>query len=187
MILILAGVSGSGKTTVGSMLAARLGWRFADADGFHPAASIEKMRAGIPLADEDRWPWLRAIAAWMDERIARGEPAVVTCSALRRSYRDLLLAGRPGARMIFLTADREVIARRLAARPGHFFPAQLLSTQFDALEPPGPDERVLCVVPADEPADTVAAIIAVLCLQERVPGEGAAAPGTAGGDHEAEA
>lgn len=188
----MAGVSGSGKTTVGGMLAARLGWQFADADGFHPAASIEKMRAGIPLADEDRWPWLRAIAAWMDERIARGESAVVTCSALKRSYRDLLLAGRPSARMIFLAADREVIARRLAARPGHFFPAQLLSTQFDALEPAGPDERVLCMVPADEPADTVAAIIAVLCLEERglrerMPGEGAAAPGAAGGDHEAEA
>src|SRR6266567_4611663 len=116
MILIVAGVSGSGKTTVGALLAGRLGWRFADADGFHPAANVEKMRAGIPLTDDDRWPWLRAIAAWMDERIARSEPAVITCSALKRSYRDLLLDGRPGARMIFLAADPQVLAR--GWRPG---------------------------------------------------------------------
>ena len=95
MILIVAGVSGSGKTTVGAMLAGRLGWRFADADDFHPAANVEKMRAGIPLTDADRWPWLRAIDAWMDERIAAGESAVLGCSALKRSYRDVLLGGRP--------------------------------------------------------------------------------------------
>ena len=101
-ILIVAGVSGSGKTTMGAMLAGRLGWPFADADDFHPAANVEKMRAGIPLTDEDRWPWLRAIAAWMDERIAAGESAVLGCSALKRSYRDMLLGGRPEAQMIFL-------------------------------------------------------------------------------------
>jgi len=183
MILIVAGVSGSGKTTVGAMLAGRLGWRFADADDFHPAANIEKMRAGIPLTDEDRQPWLRAIAGWMDERIAGGEPAVLGCSALKRSYRDLLLGGRPQAQMIFLAVDREVLARRLAARHGHFFPRQLLGTQLDALEPPEPDERVISVIPAGEPAETVASIIAVLW-----PGEGAASgtSGAAGGDHEAE-
>jgi gluconokinase len=178
MILIVAGVSGSGKTTVGAMLAGRLGWRFADADDFHPAANVEKMRAGIPLTDEDRWPWLRAVAAWMDERIARGESAVVGCSALKRSYRDLLLGGRPQAQMIFLAVDREVLAQRLAARSGHFFPQQLLGTQLDALEPPQPGEHVLSVVPAD-PADTVAAIIALLWPDGGAP--------TAGGDHEAEA
>jgi gluconokinase len=172
MIVIMAGVSGSGKTTVGALLASRLGWRFADADGFHPAANVEKMRAGIPLTDDDRWPWLRAIAAWMDERIARGEPAVITCSALKRSYRDLLLDGRPGAWMIFLAADRQLLARRLAARHGHFFPGQLLGTQFDALEPPQPGERVLSVVPAEDPAATVDAILALPCPEE---------------DHEAEA
>ena len=164
MIVIVAGVSGSGKTTVGILLADRLGWRFADADDFHPAANVAKMRAGIPLTDADREPWLRAIAAWMDERIARGEDAVVGCSALKRSYRDLLLAGRPEARMIFLATDREVLARRLAARHGHFFPEQLLGTQLDALEPPAPDERVLTVVPADDPAATVTSIIALLCI-----------------------
>ncbi len=162
MIVIVAGVSGSGKTTVGALLAGRLDWRFADADDFHPAANVEKMRAGIPLTDADRWPWLRAVGAWMDERIAGGEDAVVACSALKRSYRDLLLGGRPEARMVFLAPDREVLARRLAARHGHFFPGQLLGTQFDALEPPGPDERVLTVVPADNPAATVEKIIALV-------------------------
>ena len=173
MIVIVAGVSGSGKSTVGALLAGLLGWRFADADEFHPAANVEKMRAGVPLTDEDRWPWLRAIATWMDERIAAGEQAVVTCSALKRSYRDVLLTGRPQARMVFLTPDREVVARRLAARHGHFFPEQLLGSQFTALEPPAPDEPVLTVVPSGDPQATADAIIAVLFPQ--------------GGDHEAQA
>jgi gluconokinase len=191
MILIVAGVSGSGKTTVGAMLAGRLGWRFADADEFHPAANIEKMRAGTPLTDDDRWPWLRAIGAWMDERIARGESAVLTCSALKRSYRDMLLGGRPQARMVFLAADRQVLARRLAARHGHFFPQQLLGTQFADLELPQPDEHVVTIVPADDPADTVTSIIAVLFGGEKGPSAGTATPPSAsdaaGGDHEAEA
>ena len=183
-ILIVAGVSGSGKTTVGAMLAGRLRWPFADADDFHPAANVEKMRAGIPLTDEDRWPWLRAIAAWMDERIARDEPAVITCSALKRSYRDILLGGRPQAQMIFLAVDREELTRRLTARHGHFFPEQLLGTQLDALDPPQPDEHVLSVVPADGPGATVASIIAIMWPgEDAVPG----ASGAAGGDHEAEA
>jgi carbohydrate kinase (thermoresistant glucokinase family) len=162
MIVIVAGVSGSGKTTVGALLAGRLGWRFADADDFHPAANVEKMRAGIPLTDEDRWPWLRAIAAWMDERIAGGENAVVACSALKRSYRDLLLDGRPQARMVFLIPDRDLLARRLAARHGHFFPEQLLGTQFIDLEPPEADEHVLTVVPAGDPQAIVEEIIALV-------------------------
>ena len=173
MIVIVAGVSGSGKSTVGALLAGRLGWRFADADGFHPAANVEKMRAGVPLTDEDRWPWLLAITAWMDERIAAGESAVVTCSALKRSYRDLLLDGRPQARMVFLALDREVLTRRLAARHGHFFPEQLLGTQLTDLEPIQPDERVVTVVPDGDPEATADAIIAVLFPQ--------------GGDHEAQA
>jgi gluconokinase len=178
MILIVAGVSGSGKTTVGALLAGRLGWRFADADDFHPAANVAKMRAGVPLTDEDRWPWLRTIAAWMDQRIAGNDPAVITCSALKRSYRDLLLDGRPQARMVFLAPDREELARRLAARHGHFFPGQLLGSQFADLEPPSPeeagaDERVLTVTPAADPQTTADSIIAVLFPQ--------------GGDHEAQA
>jgi len=188
MILIVAGVSGSGKTTVGSMLAGRLGWRFADADGFHAAANIAKMRAGIPLADEDRWPWLRAIGAWMDERIRAGESAVVTCSALKRAYRDELLDGRPQARLVFLAVDRDVVARRLTARHGHFFPVQLLDSQLAALEPIGPGERAVSIVPADDPVQTVADIIAVFRLGAD-PGSDAAAgvSGLPGGGHEAEA
>ena len=138
MIVIVAGVSGSGKTTVGAMLAGRLGWPFADADDFHPAANVAKMRAGIPLTDADRGPWLRAIVAWMDEHIAREESAVVGCSALKRSYRDELLGGRPEARMVFLATDREVLTRRLAARVRALLPgAAARSASSTALEPPG--------------------------------------------------
>ena len=182
MIIIVAGVSGSGKTTVSALLAGQLHWRFADGDSFHLAVAIKKMRAGIPLTDADRWPWLRAIAAWMDERIARDESAVICCSALKRSYRDFLLDGRPEARMIFLAVDRDLLARRLADRHGHFFPARLLNSQFDALEPPQPDERTVILVEhsEDRPADTVARIIGVLRLGE---GVGSSAPG---GEHEAE-
>jgi len=182
MILIVAGVSGSGKSTVGAMLAGRLQWRFADGDDFHPAVNIAKMRIGIPLTDSDRWPWLRAIAAWMDERIAQGESAVIACSALKRSYRDVLLGGRPEALLIFLAEDRETLARRLAARHGHFFPSVLLATQFAALEPPQPDEHAITVAegPDDRPSDIVARMIELVW-----PGDGdrSDAPG---GDHEAE-
>jgi gluconokinase len=183
MIIIVAGVSGSGKTTVSAMLARQLHWRFADGDSFHLAAAIKKMRAGIPLTDADRWPWLRAIAAWMDERIARGEPAVICCSALKRSYRDFLLNDRPEARMVFLAVDRDVLARRLTDRHGHFFPAQLLKSQLDALEPPQPDEHTVIVVEhsEDRPADTVTKIMGLLRLGDGV------GSGASGGEHEAEA
>ncbi len=164
MIVLLTGVSGSGKSTIGSLLAGRLGWAFEDGDALHPAANIAKMRAGIPLTDEDRWPWLRALGAWMDERIATGQPAAVACSALKRSYRDLLRGGRPSVRLVFLDAGREVLAARLAARHGHFFRASLLDSQFAALEPPAPDEEVLTVAVTAPPADVVTAIIAGLGL-----------------------
>jgi carbohydrate kinase (thermoresistant glucokinase family) len=162
MIMIVAGVSGSGKTTGGALVAGRLHWRFADADTFHSAASVAKMHAGVPLTDEDRWPWLRTIAAWMDERIAAHEPAVLTCSALKRSYRDLLLGGRPEARMIFLSVDRDEVSRRLAIRHGHFFPAQLADSQFAALEPPQPDERAVTVLPAGDLEEMATAIIKLI-------------------------
>lgn len=162
VILIVAGVSGSGKSTVGGMLAGLLRWEFADADSFHPEANVAKMRAGVPLDDEDRAPWLRAIADWMDTRIAAGRQAVLACSALKRAYRDELLAGRPAATMVFLLVDKDVLARRLATRHGHFFPGKLLESQLATLEPPAPDERVHSVVVDGDPAQTAARIIALL-------------------------
>lgn len=153
------GVSGTGKTTVGAMLAGKLHWTYAEADDFHPAANVAKMEAGIPLDDEDRWPWLCAIAAWIDERAAAGEPAVVTCSALKRRYRDVLRAGRAQVRLIYLDANPELIARRLAARHGHFFPAGFLDSQFSELEPPGCDEHPLTVSVDDAPERVVNEII----------------------------
>jgi gluconokinase len=164
MIVLVAGVSGSGKTTVGVMLAGHLHCRFADGDTFHSAANIAKMHAGIPLTDEDRQPWLLAITAWMDDCIAAGASAVVTCSALRRAYRAELLDGRPEVRMIFLSVDRAEADRRMTARAGHFFPERLLSSQFDALEPPQPDEPGVTVVASgkEDPADTVEAILAIV-------------------------
>jgi gluconokinase len=164
MIVVVAGVSGSGKTTVGALLAARLGWAFAEGDCFHPAANVGKMQAGVPLTDADRWPWLGAITAWMDKRIAAGDSAVLTCSALKRSYRDLLLSGRPASRLVFLQPGYDVEAGRLAARQGHFFPPSLLDSQFADLESPLPDEGVLVVRAQGPPAAIVSEIILGLRL-----------------------
>ena len=141
-------------------MAGRLSWRFADADDFHPAANVAKMRAGIPLTDEDRVPWLHAIGAWMDDLIAAGQSGVVTCSALKRAYRDELLRGRPAATMFFLQVSRDVLVRRLTGRMGHFFPEELLDSQLRALEPPAPDERVVTVSADVDPARLVDEIVA---------------------------
>lgn len=178
MILIVAGVAGSGKTTVGALLAGRLRWRFADADSFHPEANVVKMRAGIPLTDEDRLPWLRAVAGWMDDQIAAGQSGVVTCSALKRAYRDLLLSGRPAATMVFLQVSRDVLVRRLTSRPGHFFPEKLLDSQLETLEPPAPGERVRTIPAEGDSAQTAAEIIELLWPHgEPTPGgEGGSSP-----------
>jgi len=164
MIVIVAGVSGSGKTTIGGLLAERLGWPFADGDSFHPAANIAKMAAGIALTDEDRWPWLSAIGAWMDARAAAGESGVLACSALKRVYREALLDGRPAAKLVFLDVGHDLDARRLAARRGHFFPAKLLDSQFDDLEVPRPAEGALVLTAQGTPAELVDAIISALHL-----------------------
>lgn len=138
--LLVMGVAGSGKSTAGENLAVELGWPFRDADSFHPAANIAKMSAGIPLTDDDRWPWLAAIAAWIDERRDTGAPGIVSCSALKRSYRRILLDGRPDVRLVYLQGDKSLIAGRMARRTGHFMPPALLDSQFATLEEPTADE-----------------------------------------------
>jgi gluconokinase len=150
-VLLVCGVSGSGKSTIGTLLAARLGWIYAEADAFHPPENVAKMAAGHALDDADRAPWLAAIGRFVDETTAAGRPAVVTCSALKRGYRDTLRDGRPQLRLVFLEAPFELIRERLSAREGHFFPAELLASQFRDLEAPGPDEQVLEVAVDDEP------------------------------------
>jgi gluconokinase len=162
MILVVAGVAGSGKTTVGRLLAGRLHCAFADGDDFHPAANVAKMHAGVPLTDADRWPWLAAIVAWMDEHAAAGESAVVACSALRRAYRERLLAAAAAPRLVFLVVPHDADEARLVQRPGHFFPPGLLDSQFAALEMPQPPEPVTLISSAGTPDQTADAVLRAL-------------------------
>jgi gluconokinase len=152
MVIVVMGVTGAGKTTVGQRLAKSLGWRFHDADDFHPPANKAKMNAGIPLTDDDRWPWLRALRAVIEQALADGSSAVVTCSALKRAYRDVLSGGLDGVHYVHLTGDMRVLAARLASRRGHFMNPALLESQIATLEAPadalavdvalGPSEQV---------------------------------------------
>jgi gluconokinase len=165
VIIVIAGVSGSGKSTVGPLVAGRLRWPYADADTFHPSDNIEKMRAVKPLDDADRVPWLWAIGEWIDQRIEAGQPGVATCSALRRSYRDQLLADRDDdVSLVFLDVSPEVLIQRLASRPDHFFPDKLLNSQLETLEKPSPAERPgVRVINADgDPNEVAATIVAAL-------------------------
>jgi len=164
MIVMLAGVSGSGKSVIGTVLATRLGWAYEDTDALHPPADIAKMRSGVPLTDADRWPWLETVADWMDQRIAAGESAVIACSALKRSYRDYLYRGRAALRIVILKADPDTLAARLTTRRGHFFPPQLLQSQLAALEMPGDEEPTLVVETVRSPAETADEIIRRLGL-----------------------
>jgi gluconokinase len=143
--LIVMGVSGSGKSTIGDALAKRLGWLYEDGDKFHPASNVAKMSAGQPLTDEDRWPWLRAIAGEIDRLSAAGQRSVIACSALRRVYRDILVHGRDDIRLVYLDGTQALIAERLSRRKGHFMPQRLLASQFNTLEPPTADERPVTV------------------------------------------
>jgi len=157
-VALMMGVSGSGKTTIARRVAEREGWRLVEGDDFHPPENVAKMKSGTPLTDEDRWPWLRAIAAEIDAIRARGESAVVTSSALKRAYRAILVGDRIDVVLVYLQGSKELIARRMAARKGHFMPPALLDSQFAALEEPGEDEHPIVVtiepVP-DEIADEV--------------------------------
>jgi gluconokinase len=161
-VLVLMGVSGCGKSTIGGILQGRLGWPLLEGDDVHPAANVEKMAAGHPLTDEDRWPWLRRIRAWIDERIAAGEPGVVTCSALRRTYRDVLRD--PHVEFVLLDGTRELLLTRLAGRHGHFMPAALLDSQLDTLERPGADEQAMRVDISEAAAVQAGRIVDMLGL-----------------------
>ncbi len=154
-LLVVMGVSGSGKTTVAQLLASELGWQFAEADEFHPPANIAKMESGHPLTDEDRWPWLEAVRDWASERADAGQDAVVTCSALKRSYRDLLRGSRARVRFVHLDGPPELLARRIGSRTGHFMPSSLLGSQLATLEPLQADEDGV-VVSVDQPAQDCA-------------------------------
>jgi gluconokinase len=158
-ILVVMGVSGSGKTTVAAMLANALGVGFLEGDELHPPANVEKMRSGTPLTDADRWPWLQAIASRIDAWRARGEAGVVTCSALKRAYRDILIGDRPDVRLVYLRGSHALIHQRMATRHEHFMPLGLLDSQFATLQEPADDERPLVVEIAGSPAEIVAEII----------------------------
>ena len=152
--LIVMGVSGSGKSTIAVALAERLGWTFEDGDRFHPASNVAKMSAGHPLNDEDRWPWLEAIADEIGRVCKAGGHVVIACSALKRAYRDVLGRGRKDVRLVFLDGSQALIADRLAKRKGHFMPPGLLDSQFKTLEPPAADERPIAVS-IDAPVETI--------------------------------
>jgi gluconokinase len=159
MVLVVMGVSGSGKTTVGKLLAKRLGWHYQEGDALHPPENVAKMSAGTPLSDANRAPWLARIADRIDAWRSNGEAGVITCSALKRAYRDLIIGDRPDVGLVHLRGSRELIGRRMAARKGHFMPAALLDTQFATLEEPGPEERPITVDVAATPTEIVDEIL----------------------------
>jgi gluconokinase len=165
-IALVMGVAGSGKTTVAAGIARARGWVLLEGDTFHPAANIAKMKTGTPLTDEDRWPWLRAIAAREDALLGTGKSAVVACSALRRAYRDILIGSRSDAVLVYLRGSKEVIEKRMQARKGHFMPPALLDSQFATLEEPDADEHPI-VVDISGPVEATIAD-AVRQLKERV-------------------
>lgn len=161
-VLVVMGVSGSGKTTVAGLVAGALGWELGDADDWHPPANVRKMHGGTPLTDDDRWPWLHSIAAWIDATRSTGRHAVLACSALKRAYREILIGDRRDVRLVYLHGDEALIGHRQAARHHHYMPASLVHSQFEALEPPGPDENPLVVEIAAAPLEIARAIVSQL-------------------------
>ena len=155
MILVIMGVSGSGKTTIAIGLSKKLGWQYQEGDALHPPANVEKMKSGQPLSDADRLPWLHRIAAKIDGWRAGGVSGVVTCSALKRSYRDIIIGTRPEVALVYPKGSKELIAKRMAARHGHFMPTSLLDSQFAILEEPSPDENAIVVDIARTPDEIV--------------------------------
>ena len=163
--VVVMGVSGVGKSTVAKGLSTLMRWPFAEGDAFHPEANLAKMSSGQPLTDEDRWPWLRTIGDWMSQEIAAGRSGIVTCSALRRAYRDLLREGRPEVVFCHLAAEEDLVANRIGARQDHFMPPSLLHSQYDTLEPLEPDEPGVEVSVDGSAAEVLARAVAALQLQ----------------------
>jgi gluconokinase len=159
-VLVVMGVSGTGKSTVAGILADRLGWELAEGDDLHPPENVEKMRAGTPLTDEDRWPWLEKVASWIRTRTDQGTPGIITCSALRRVYRDRLSG--PGVVFVHLAGTRDEIAAQMSRRSGHYMPLSLLDSQLATLEPLEPDENAVVVSVAQSLEAEVAEIMAGL-------------------------
>ena len=162
--VVVMGISGSGKTTIATRLAEQLGWTFAEADDFHPAANIEKMTSGTPLTDQDRWPWLESMREWMTAQARSSSSTVVTCSALRRSYRDVLTQAEGRVRFVHLLGDAYLILERMKTRSGHFMPQSLLPSQLSTLEPLEPDEQGVRIENTGTPDEVTADIINKLGL-----------------------
>jgi gluconokinase len=160
--IVVMGVSGSGKSTVAAELVARTGWDFAEGDSLHPVANVEKMRNGQPLTDEDRWPWLQAIADWIGRHEQAGQNAIVTCSALRRVYRDLLRDHHPSVWFAHISPPEVVLNERMTRRTGHYMPASLLGSQLATLEPLQPDEPGITVAALATPGEVADHILAAL-------------------------
>jgi len=160
--VVVMGVSGVGKTTIARGISTITGWTFAEGDDLHPPANVAKMQEGQPLTDEDRWPWLRLVGDWMSAEIAEGRSAVVTCSALRRSYRDLLRDGRPEVEFCHLAAESALVGDRLQHRDGHFMPSSLLPSQYATLEPLEADEPGVTVSVEGDVSEVLARAVAAL-------------------------
>lgn len=167
MIIVVMGVSGSGKTTVSALLAAVLGYQFQEGDDLHPNENVEKMRSGTPLTDVDRLPWLYKVAEEIDSWCDRGESGVLACSALKRSYRDIIIGDRPEVALVYLKGSYDLIRQRVVARHGHFMPAALLDSQFASLQEPTPDEHAITVNVGGTPAEIVAEIVDRLDHRQR--------------------
>jgi carbohydrate kinase (thermoresistant glucokinase family) len=165
-VLLLMGVSGSGKSTIALELRRVLGWKFQEGDDLHPPANVEKMRAGHPLTDADRLPWLQAVARWIDDRLAAHEPGIITCSNLKRAYRDITIGKRAGVRLIYLKGDERVIHDRIVLRQHQYMPPSLLRSQLETLEEPTPDEHPLVVTVHGDIGETVLEILQRLAASE---------------------